>query len=255
MKDILIFEQPINEYLRACLRLEYLFQQAIYNVRGATIWDSRTTIAAITDILSILDRPDLKTKFTKELSRHLTTLNRLEQVPHIDHQKLAAILLELEDLIDLLNSTTGKIGQELRDNEFINSIRQYLMTPGGAVGFDTPAYQLWLNLPAAERIATFAHWLRSLETVHAAVNLLLKLTRQSCPPQAKVAQNGFYQATLDPQAPCQLVRVGVHAQLNVYPELSVSRHGICIRFFNLTLNERAIQTIQDIPFNLTTCIF
>lgn len=255
MKDIITFEQPLNEHIRVCLRLEHLFQQAIHNLRGASLWDTRMVILAIIDILNILDRPDIKGKLTKELSRHLANLSRLEHTPHVDREKLTSVLLELEDLIDLLHATSGKIGQELRDNDFLTSIRQYLMVPGGACGFDTPAYELWLHQPATDRIATLAHWVRILEPYLAAVTLLLKLTRQSSSSNAKVAQNGFFQATLDPQAPCQLVRVSVASDLNVYPEISVSRHGICVRFFHLSLNEKAIQTHLEIPFKLTTCIF
>jgi len=255
MKDIIVFEQPVNEHIRACLRLEHLFQQAIYHLRGASQWDSRSTLTAIIDIINLFDRPDLKNKLTKELSRHLANLSRLEHVPHVDNQKLAAVLLELEDLIDALHATNGKLCQELRENEFINTIRQYQLNPGGTCGFDTPAYLLWLQQPAANRIAHLAHWLRMLETCLAVVNMLMKLTRQSSVPVTKVAQNGFYQAALDPQAPCQLIRVAVASELNVYPEISVGRHGICIRFYALNINERASQIQQDVPFKLTTCIF
>lgn len=255
MKDIVVFEQPVSEHIRVCLRLEYLYEQAIHSLRGTSVWDTRPAVAALVDILTILDRPDLKSKLTKELSRYLSNLSRLEHVPDVDSRKLASVLLELEDLIDMLHATNGKLGQELRDTEFLNAIRQYQMVPGGTCGFDTPAYALWLHQPATDRIATLAHWLRLLETSLAAVMTLLKLTRQMSSPFAKVAQNGFFQMSLDPQAPCQLVRVTVAATLNVYPEISVSRHGICIRFFHLNLNGRATQVQQDIPFKLTTCIF
>lgn len=251
---MLTFEQPVSELIRAGLRLEYLFQQALSNLKDSSIWASRSVVAALVDILNILDRPDLKTKLTKELSRHLAILNRLEHLPNIDKQKLGAILLELESLVDLLHATNGKFGQELRENEFLNPIRQHLATPGGTSGFDTPAYLLWLQQPASERIATLAHWLKGFDSVHAAVSLLLQLTRQSCPPQSKTSVAGFYQTTLDPQAPCQLVRVAIPRELNIYPEISVGRHGISIRFYPLNLDERKPPIKEEFSFQLTTCI-
>src|SRR5207249_275384 len=116
---------------------------------------------------------------------YLTTLNRLAHTPTIDTQKLSALIIELEDLVALLHSTNGKFGQELRTSDFLNTIRQHLPTQGGACGFDTPAYHLWLQQPATDRIANLAHWLQNFETIHAAAKLLLHLTRQSTPPQIK----------------------------------------------------------------------
>jgi cell division protein ZapD len=249
-----VFEQPVNEHIRVCLRLEHLFQQAMENLPSASLWNSRLVLSALIDILNMLDRPDLKTKLTKELSRHLITFSRLAETPHIDKQKLSILLLELEELVDLLHATNGKFGQELRNSDFLNTIRQHLPTAGGACGFDTPAYHLWLQQPATDRIANLAHWLKSFDTIHAAATLILRLTRQSTPPQVKTAVNGFYQNTLDPQAPCQLVRVAIPADLQLYPEISVGRHGICIRFFSLTLGERLPPVTDDIVFKLTTCI-
>lgn len=249
-----LFEQPVNEHIRVCLRLEHLFQQAMENLPGTSAWNSRLVISALIDILNLLDRPDLKTKLTKELSRHLSTFSRLEQTPHIDTKKLSELLLELEELVDLLHDTSGKFGQELRNSDFLNTIRQHLPTPGGACGFDTPAYHLWLEQPATDRIAHLAHWLQSFETIYAAATLLLRLTRQNSAPQIKTAVNGFYQNTLDPQAPCQLVRVAIPNELKLYPEISVGRHGICIRFFSLALGERQPPVTEDIVFKLTTCI-
>ena len=249
-----LFEQPVNEHIRLCLRLEHLFRQAMENVQGTSTWSSRLAIAALIDILNLLDRPDLKTKLTKELSRHLVTFSRLEKTPHIDTTKLSVVLLELEELVDLLHGTSGKFGQELRNSDFLNTIRQHLPTAGGACGFDTPAFHLWLEQPTVDRIANLAHWLQSFETIYAAATLLLRLTRQSSPPQIKTALNGFYQNTLDPQAPCQLVRVAIPGELKLYPEISVGRHGVCIRFFPLTLGERQPPVTDDVIFQLTTCI-
>jgi cell division protein ZapD len=249
-----LFEQPVNEHIRICLRLEYLFQQAMDNLRGASVWHSRLALAALIDILNLLDRPDFKTKLTKELSRHLATFNRLALLPQVDAQKISPIILELEELVDLLHASSGKFGQELRDSDFLNTIRQHLPTPGGTCGFDTPAYQLWLQQPAMERIAHLAHWLHNFETIHAASTLLLRLIRQSNPSQVKTAASGFYQSTLDPQAPSQLVRVQIPVDMNIYPEISVGRHGISMRFFPLALGERSLPITDDVIFKLTVCI-
>src|SRR5690348_4456703 len=111
MLNEITYEQPVNEHIRVCLRLELLFQQAKYRLQAGSIWDSRSAILTLIDILNLLDRPDLKTKLTKELCRYLSVLSRLERTTEVDHQKLSILLVELESVIDSLQSMQGKIGQ------------------------------------------------------------------------------------------------------------------------------------------------
>ena len=56
---MIIYEQPLNELIRICLRLEYLFGLI---KQGRKNTDNRQTIRAMLDILSITERPDLRTK-------------------------------------------------------------------------------------------------------------------------------------------------------------------------------------------------
>jgi len=254
-KEPILYEQPLNEHIRACLRLEHLFNHAKNGLRGSTTMESHVTLTAIIDILNVLDRTDLKSRLSKELSRHLNTLGRLEDIPDIDQSKLSSILKDLEDIVDVLHSTTGKIGGELRKNEFLTNIRQHLMTPGGTGSVDTPAYHLWLRQPASERTEDLENWLKTFKTIQTATTLLLNLIRQSCQPQIKTAHDGFYQSAIDPQSSCQLIRVAVPNTLKVYPEISAGRHALCVRFFPLELNVRPAQVEEDIEFKLTNCVF
>lgn len=252
--ETITYEQPMNEHVRACLRLEKLFLQAENAMQGESVWDTRSTVAAMIEILNILDRPDLKPKLTKELCRHLANFARLEQTPNVDHKKLSGLLADLENIIDSLQSTSGKMAQQLRDNEFLNSIRQHLLNPGGACGFDIPAYHYWLEQPPEKRIHTLKKWFKHLDTIQTAVQCLLRLIRESNSPQPKVAHEGFFQMTLDPQAPCQLIHVSIPHKLELFPEISAGRHGLCVRFYIPNLDSRPTQTPQNVEFMLTTSI-
>lgn len=251
----IIYEQPINEHVRVCLRLEHLFNQTLHWIRGVTSWDSRAAMSSILEILNVLDRPDLKAKLVKELSRYSGIIAKFVDTPHIDKGKLAAVQAELEHTLHQLYAAQGRLAQHLRDNDFLNNIRQYLLNPGGGCSFEVPAYYYWLQQPAPERVAQLTHWFSSLRMIQNAVNLTLRLIRQSSPTEIREAEKGFFQSTLDAQASCQLVRVELSPSAGVYPEISVGRHGISIRFFILSLNDRPIQTTEDVKFHLTCCIF
>lgn len=251
----IIYEQPINEHLRVCLRLEHLINQAMHWLRGMNSWDSRASLSAIVEILNVLDRPDFKAKLVKELSRYQIVLERFSHTPHIDKAKLEAIQHELNSIVHHLHNAQGRLGQMLRDNDFLNNIRQYLLNPGGGCSFEIPNYHYWLNLPPSERISHLTHWFSNLRLVNNAVSLTLRLIRQSSASHPRVAHEGFYQAPLDSQSACQLVRVALSHGATVYPEISVGRHGVSIRFFVLNVNDRPTQANEDIKFQLACCVF
>ena len=256
MQDNLItYEQPLNEHIRVCLRLEHLLEQILINIENPTEWSSRIAILALLETVNVIDRPDLKTKLTKALTQHASTLTQLEVLPQIDSVKLRAILNELDRLIDLLYATQGKIGQNLRTNEFLNTIRQHLYNPGGAVNFSNPAFQLWLQKPSVNRIADLKVWFSELDQIRDVVNLLLKLTRQSNLPLEKYADKGFYQQALDPNSSCEMVRVSIPITANLYPEISVGRPRLSVRFLELNCHElgRSKQCDYNVTFKLTCC--
>lgn len=251
----ILYEQPVNELIRVCLRLEHLLQQGLETLRGTNIWDSRASIMTIHDILTILDRPDLRTKLTKEFVRYLGTLTRLESVEHIDQNKLSTTIVDVENVLDSLHATNGRFAQELRDNDFLNTIRQHLSNPGGASVFDVPAYHYWLQQPINERNALLSQWFGYFDQINNAVNLMLRLIRQSGNPQLQTAHGGFYQANLDPTQSVQLIRILVPATTEVFPEISVGRHGVSLRFYIPSVKERASLYKHDVVFKLSCCIF
>lgn len=254
-EEIITYEQPLNEHIRVCLRLEHLFQQILNNINEPTEANSRTAILALLETLNVIDRPDLKTKLTKALTQHAATLTQLEVLPQVDNSKLKSILTELDRHIDQLYTTQGKIGQTLRNNEFLNSIRQHLYNPGGATNFSNPAFQLWLQQPANRRIEDLNIWFQEFNQLREVVELLLRLTRQSSTPIEKYAEKGFYQQALDSNASCELVRVSLPVSLNLYPEISVGRHRLSIRFLEPKCHEqgRSRQCDYDVKFKLVCC--
>ncbi|MBI5447805.1 MAG: cell division protein ZapD [Gammaproteobacteria bacterium] len=251
---IIAYEQPVNEHIRVCLRLERLFSQIGHTLKGVSPWDSRAAVVSLLEILYLLDRPDLKAKLTKEICRHITNFSKLEQQPNIDVSKLKHLLTQLESINERLHLTQGKFAQELRQNEMLNSIRQYSLNPGGACAFEVPSYHYWLHKPSQERIQDLTNWVKKFDTIKEAIELLLRLIRDCGQPQEQQAEQGFFQTMLDPQLPCQLVQVFVDAKQDVYPEISVGRHGIFIRFLNPNFYDKPAQTKKSLTFKMTCCI-
>ena len=255
MQDATItFEQPLNEYIRVCLRLEHLFERISQNIDHDNIWSCKLALESMLEALNVIDRPDLKAKLTKALTQHANVLAQLEEKPNVDHEKLHNILTDLDNLIDNLYKNPDKMGQELRNNPFLNSIRQHMANPGGASAFSTPAYHIWLQQPFNIRHQSLQGWFKEFSQLQTAVRLLLQLTRGSSHPQSVVADKGFYHQPLDPKLAYHLVRVTTDAENHVYPEISVGKHRLSVRFMVLNIVDKALQATKDIPFQLTCCL-
>ena len=249
------YEQPLNERIRTFLRLEFLCMQAAHYMEGGSVWDSRAALNALMDIHSIFGRSDLKSEILKEMDRHTANLARLEQNPNVDRARLGKILDELDVRIDQLHSLSGQVGQALRDNEFINSIKQRSTIPGGTCDFDLPAYHYWLQRPSATRKSDLERWLGEFSTVSTAIGLILRLIRESAPSARAIAEEGFFQKSLDSSVPFQLIRVTLPHEAPYFAEISAGKHRFTVRIMQyLAAEQRPVQVDQDIEFELACCV-
>jgi cell division protein ZapD len=250
-----LYEQPLNERVRAFLRLEYLFKQAGHHLQGDSEWDSRATLTCILDILAIFGSTNLKSEVLKELERHSANLRRLERNPDVDYSQLSSLLGDIEVHMDHMHRIDGQIASKLKNSEFLASIRQRSAIPGGACDFDLPAFHYWLQQPSRDRTRDLALWLGNFDDIGQAIQLILSLTRNSTPMKPTLGAGGIYQRTLDPNLPCQMVRIALPQGRPYFAELSGGRHRFTARFLEFsTAEDRARQTAQDVEFELACCV-
>jgi len=236
---VVVYEQPLNERVRTFLRLEMLFPRP-------TPWDSREALGGLLEIMAIAGRSDLRSELLKELERLAGVLGELGDDPRVDQRRLAHVLGEMESLVDVLRHGNGRFGEALKDNEFLSAVRQRAAIPGGTCGFDVPALQFWLEQPAELRRGDLEAWL--------AVELVLRLIRESAVPVRVVAEGGFFQRAFEGGRLCQMVRIGLNGAQPFYPEVSGGRHRVTVRFLEHDIRAgRPRQTAQDVPFDFTCC--
>jgi len=251
--NTIVYEQPLNELIRVCLRIELLFQQIDHQINDTSTLATRNVIAFIINLLQLLDRPDLKAKLAKELSHQTALLIRLENTPEIDIEKLRSLLRQLEDLARCFIDSSKKIGQNLREIELLNNLRLHLTSPGGGCNFDIPLYHYWLNQSPEERQLTLKSWITEFNNIRAASSLILQLVREGAKSQQKTAEHGFYQELLDPQINLRLIRVAIPKNILACPEISIGRHYLSVRFYTPTIQERPPQYLQHLPFWISHC--
>lgn len=251
--NVIVYEQPLNEMIRVCLRLEQLFQQIDHQLGDTSMLGTRNVVSFIINVLHLLERPDLKAKLAKELTHHLANLMRYGNSPEIDSKKLASLTQQLEELSRSLIDSSGKIGHRLRDIELLNTLRLHLASPGGGCSFDTPLYHYWLQQTPEHRQATIVDWLSDFSQIRAAVTLVLDIVRKNSKEEEKTAIHGFHQELLDPQSNLRMIRITIPNTIHAFPEISVGRHFLGIRFFTPDIFKRPVQFPNNLTFGLSYC--
>lgn len=252
MQGTIVYEHPLNERIRTMLRLEHLFRQSSHYLSQQSVWASRAYVDTLLDILDIFSRGDFRTELLKELERSTGNLRALMEYPHIDHDRLGTILRALEHLSENIHNMKSQPGQALRDDEFITTIRQRSSIPGGTCDFDLPAYHYWLESDHDKRENDKQRWFTVLDPVRQAIELLLKMIRNSAEAQSVTAYAGGYQRQLENALPYQMLRVMVDQAAQHYAEISGSKHRIAVRF--LSPGPGRPQTVEkDIEFKIAIC--
>jgi len=245
-----IYELPLNERIRTLLRLEFLFKQANYTLRGMTVWDSRFTISTLLEINNVISRIDIQSELVKELVRQKKVFTSLASLPNIDQQILNETIASFDNVLLALNSHS----KVEFNSELLKAIQQRDSIPGGSCDFDIPIYHYWLNSQPQERIIQLETWLNLLTPFDKATTLILNTLRDSATPEPISVDNGFYQRSLNSKSPYQLIRVGLDTNVDYYPELSGGKHRFSIRFLQPDIEQKAVAIKSPVTFNLSCCL-
>jgi cell division protein ZapD len=248
------FEQPLSERMRMFLRLEFLNRQARFHAEDATEFGARAAVSNLLEILAITGRGDVRADVLKELDRHAELLANFHRTPGVDRGRLERLIADVETLRGELSAAGKQFMAGLRENEFLNAIRQRSAIPGGTCTFDLPDYAYWLSLPSDERTAQLDEWLDQLTPLCDALDEVLWLTREANEPFECVATQGLYQHHLRKNENVNLVRVLLSAGTGLYPEISAGPHRFTVRFAEWqSVHERPKQSTRDVAFLLSLC--
>ena len=86
-KRLAEYEQPINERMRTFMRLEFLYQQMLYNTELEADWATRAATSSLLEIMAILTRGDVRSDVHKELDRQIEGLQRFQSQPGVDSRR------------------------------------------------------------------------------------------------------------------------------------------------------------------------
>ncbi len=251
---MIVYEYPFNERIRTLLRLEDLYEKFKFFVAQEHPLQHHVALATIFDMLEVAGRADLKSDLLQELERQKQSLLGYRSNPAVARDTLDAVLAELDTVSNALVNAQGKTGQNVRDNEWLMSIRGRTIIPGGACEFDLPSYHAWQRRPTEQRHADIMAWFTPLAPLFEALALVLRLLRNSGGPIKMIASSGSYQQMLQGKV-YQMLRLSVDESLGAIPEISANKYMLWVRFTTQGGDLKPKPLEEDVPFELTLCNF
>lgn len=245
------YEFPFNERIRTLLRLEDLFSKVLLNLKSEHSSHHHNAMVSFFQILDIIDRTDLKAELLQELDKQKVVMSSLLDNPKIDVAILQPILENILQVSAKLRSIHTRVGQSLRENEWLMAIKQRAIIPGGLCEFDLPAYHYWLDSPVSERQEDLKSWLDHVTPLYDALSIILSIVRGSGSPSPNVAINGAFQQMLGGAKPAQMLQIKLDDDIQCYPEISANKYAMNIRFMSMKRSEKPHPCDFDVPFTLT----
>jgi len=249
---VISYDFPLNESMRTLLRLEDLFARMAYFTEKTSATDHHAALNVLFEIFEVASRADLKSDLLQELERQKRQLAALHNNPGISEDALDAVLGEIENASGRLFGMSGKIGQHLRENEWLMGIKQRTYIPGGTCEFDLPSYHYWLHQDAMLRRNYLNAWLTPLLSISDSLDIILKLMRESGKTYHFTAQQGSFQQMQGGRV-AQLLRLSLDNTLPCVPEVSANKYVLNIRFIAANYAAKSALYEQDVAFDLVFC--
>ena len=251
---MITYEYPFNERTRTLLRLEDLFDKVTYFMQQSGAREHHVALLTIFEILEVAGRADLKMDLIQELERQRQTLLGYRNNPEISEEALSGVLYEIEHVSAALLGMNGKIGQQLRENDWLMGIKSRAAIPGGVCEFDLPSYHHWQHQSSEGRRVALLGWLKSFMPLSDGLSIVLRLLRQSGSVEHQVARGGAFQMMLGGSV-SQMVRISLELNAPFVPEISANKYALNIRFTRPDSEHRSRQmdNAVDVPFDMVFC--
>ena len=246
------YEYPLSERVRTLLRCEDLYERVEYFLAKSDSLEHHAALVSIFEILEVTSRADLKSDLLQELERQKHILDSLRDNPEVSETALDDILWKIDQAASKLFHVSGKVGHELRENDWLMSIKQRTSIPGGVCEFDLPWYHFWLQQNSDQRRHDLNQWLAPFQPIREAIVIVLRLLRESSKSTTLVAHQGVYQQMMAGRV-AQMLCIRLSRNYQCVPEISANKYALNIRFTCNEGGQRPKTVETDVEFELTFC--
>ncbi|MCZ6898481.1 MAG: cell division protein ZapD [Betaproteobacteria bacterium] len=249
---MICYEHPLNERIRTLLRLEDLFDKVSFFANKDDAAEHHSALVTLFEILDVVSRADMKSDLLQELERQKQALESLRKNPDVSEEALDQVLNNIQVASHGMLGMTGKVGEHLRENEWLMGIKQRVGIPGGACEFDLPSYHYWLHLDPSLRRENLNEWITPLLPIHDGFSIILRLLRNSGKILHHIAHRGMFQQ-MGQGCAAHMLCLKVSESLPCFPEISANKYALTIRFVTSGSGQKTKVYENDVEFELTFC--
>ncbi|MDP1603816.1 MAG: cell division protein ZapD [Legionella sp.] len=244
-QDTITFQLATHYLPKIALRLECLYQTINQACEETHPVIHHYALKNIIEIIHIIEKPELKSRFLKELMR-------IEHALIKSNITLTAELFDgLHFQIQQISHIVGRFGDGIHQDPFLQIFRSTQPSANQDGETYSPQLLYWLESRPAIRQRDLALWLTNLHSLYLTVGLYLKLLRSTAEFNTVAMLNGFYQRSLPPKTSCHLILLRIDKSFGIVPRMQLGHHG-----FNLRLCEATtMREIKDSNalFDLAIC--
>ena len=224
--DTITFQLATHYLPKIALRLECLFLTIDQSREETHPVIHHYALKNIIEITKLVEKPELKSRFLKEFMRIEHALKKSQTI--ISNSLYADLFLQIQHLVHI----TGRFGNKIHNNCFLQSLKATQTMPHNDCELHTPQLLLWLENNPEIRQLDLATWLNDLQTLYDTVTIYLALLRDTAEFNIIDTMNGFYQRPLPSGPSCHLILLRMNKNSGVIPKMQLGHHGISLRLCN-----------------------
>lgn len=243
--EIITFELATHFLPKIALRLESLYytvQQAHEEVHPVI---HHYALKNLIEILNLVEKPELKSRFLKELMRIEHAL--IKANTRISSELLARLHMQIQ----VLTHFVGLFGNSIHNNPFLQSIKQTQQNQLFDCDCHSPQLLLWLESKPELRQNDLIKWLETLNPLLATISIYLSLLRDTAEFNEIEMLNGYYQRPLPAKTSCHLILLRIEKSFGIVPRMQLGHHGLSLRLCEISTMREVRET--EAKLNLALC--
>lgn len=222
-ENLIVFQLAVNFLSKIALRLERLFLAIETACHTTDPIVHHYALKNIIEIIKLVEKPELKSRFVKELMRIEHAVNKSQA--QISDASYARLFVQVQ----VLSHIAGRFGEAIHQDPFLQSIRLAQTAHPSDCELHAPQLLFWLENISRKRQENLLHWLQQLQVLWDTVTIYLDLLRNSAHFEVIELLNGFYQCSLPARASHQLILIRMSRNSNIVPKIQMGHHGLSIR--------------------------
>ncbi|MDF1758087.1 MAG: cell division protein ZapD [Legionellaceae bacterium] len=244
--DKLTYQLPVHFLPKVCLKLERLFKNIESSCSSSDPIIHHSALKNLIDIIKIVEKPELKSRFIKEFARIEHLVNKSQT--NISNSLYARLFVQLQ----VLSHLAGRFGEKIHTDPFIQSIRYSQSSQDDDYESQAPQLFFWLEGGFSVRQHNIQKWLDSLKILRETVSVYLAILRENAEFEQVFLQNGFYTKSLSARINYHLILIKMSSYSGIVPKIQLGHHGVSVRLFEAY----SMQEINDTTgsyFDLAIC--